>query len=352
MDTLLTRLRQECSHMHNCSVDSLPCSGRIRAFFRTSVVRRTISKGGDVKRPGSEIEQERGTLAAFLNTGRPSGSVETLTLGGFECPITRRGSGQPIICIHGLGHDQWDYAPLFERAQAGFELIALDLPGFGLAQKRSAKQTLPTFNTLVEAVRELVAQCCEPPILVGSSLGGHVAMQLALNDPTSILGMILVSPGGLRKHSADEANFFREYYSYRGIKNRSPAEIKTNNRRIFATPSQQSDELSLRKLAVHSSPENDSFAAAFASVVDDVLNYSVEDTLSELKTPFVFIFGEHDLVVSPALGIATAKRLNKEIHLISGASHIPMVERPNEFAQIVFGSSRGFQSSPKGGAEC
>ena len=302
--------------------------------------------------PRNEFQQERGTLDAFLKQGRPSGSIETLTLGGFGCPITRRGTGQPIICIHGLGHDQWDFSPLFERFQEGFELIALDLPGFGLAQKRNAEQALPTFDTLVEAVRELVAGCCEPPILVGSSLGGHVAIQLALNEPTSVLGMILVSPGGLQKHSTGEAHFFREYYSYRAIRNRSPDEIRANNRRIFATLSQKSDELSGRKLAIHHSAQSDSFAAAFASVVDDVLNYSVEETISDLKTPFVFVFGEHDVVVPPSLGVATAKRLNKEIHLISGASHLPMVECPNEFAQIVFGLSRGFQSIPKGGGLC
>src|SRR3954466_10095719 len=74
-------------------------------------------------------------LAACLGAGRPVGEPGLVTVRGIGCPTIAAGAGRPVLCVHGLGHDAWDWAPFFVRCTKSVALVALDLPGFGLSDK-------------------------------------------------------------------------------------------------------------------------------------------------------------------------------------------------------------------------
>ena len=107
----------------------------------------------------------------------------------------RAGSGEPVVLVHGIGHrrEAWGQLPDLLRA-AGHEVITLDLPGFG----RSPMPRRPDVASVPSTVRQLERLFAElgldRPHVIGNSLGGLMALQLAANR--SVRSATALSPAG------------------------------------------------------------------------------------------------------------------------------------------------------------
>lgn len=274
-------------------------------------------------------------LRLALEAGRPTGEWSTLDVDGVRCPVVRSGAGRAVLCVHGLGHDTWDWAPLFVRCSRHALLEAFDLPGFGLSDRPARPWDLPLLvRALIAAARRLPT----PPVVVASSLGGHVALLAALAEPALFSQLVLSAPGGLVEVPAPMQAMLRAYYSVDAIVRRSDAEIVANSRRIFATPGQVIDDaLAARKLAVHRSSEARAFAAPFAAVVDDVFRHAVLERLGSLRVPCTLVSGERDVVVPPEAVAQAARRVGARFVALPGVGHCPHLEAPDRFAELVLG---------------
>ncbi|MGE0312379.1 MAG: alpha/beta fold hydrolase [Lautropia sp.] len=114
----------------------------------------------------------------------PGGAIQAL----------RTGAGPPVLMIHGLGGQMrhFTYA-LTDRLASSFELIAIDRPGCGWSRRDGdAQARLAEQARMIHAF--IVAQGLGRPLVVGHSLGGAVAMQLALDHPDSVSGLALLAP--------------------------------------------------------------------------------------------------------------------------------------------------------------
>lgn len=98
-----------------------------------------------------------------------------------ELSYARRGSGEPLLLIHGIGHRWQAWEPVFDRLAAHHDVIALDLPGFGKsAPLKLAPGQLPTIDLATERIAEAFAGFgIERPHVAGNSLGGALALELA-----------------------------------------------------------------------------------------------------------------------------------------------------------------------------
>ena len=104
----------------------------------------------------------------------------------------RRGSGPPLVLIHGIG-SQWQmWRPVLDRLTPEREVVALDLPGFGDSDEHRAR---PTIEALAGAVAEFLDDAgLSGAHVAGNSLGGGVALQLARMG--AVRSACLVSPAG------------------------------------------------------------------------------------------------------------------------------------------------------------
>jgi pimeloyl-ACP methyl ester carboxylesterase len=102
------------------------------------------------------------------------------------------GSGEPLIALHPLALESSAFAGLGRRlASDGIRTLAVDLPGFG----RSPGPDAPlTPARLAAPVLELARSLERPPLLLGMSMGGRVALEVALTDPTAVRGVVGVAP--------------------------------------------------------------------------------------------------------------------------------------------------------------
>jgi pimeloyl-ACP methyl ester carboxylesterase len=113
-----------------------------------------------------------------------------------------------VLLIHGLGSylKFWRHQ-IDELAGKGYRVVALDLPGYGKSEKPG---TFPyTMEAFALVVSDVIAQLgLERPVVFGHSMGGHIAMTLALLQPDSVGGLVLTSPAGFEKFSPRERAWF------------------------------------------------------------------------------------------------------------------------------------------------
>jgi NAD(P)-dependent dehydrogenase (short-subunit alcohol dehydrogenase family)/pimeloyl-ACP methyl ester carboxylesterase len=159
----------------------------LRTLVSSRLVESLITRlGGDMV---SRMEDEVRTLGRSFgehSVGRGDGvgaaNTTVPTQRGVRRPslhYERRGAGEPLVLLHGIGHRWQAWQPVLDRLARDHEVIAIDLPGFG--RSPAPPTGLPRSVTeLVAAVRsQLWALGLDRPHVAGNSLGGAIALELA-----------------------------------------------------------------------------------------------------------------------------------------------------------------------------
>lgn len=232
------------------------------------------------------------------------------------------GEGRPLIALHGLGLESTCFAGLGEiLAERGIRTISVDLPGFG---KSPAPEAPLGMQSMAEPVIELARELGDPPLLLGMSLGGRVALEAALREPAAFRGLVLVAPALPRRYPAWTTGVARLLSP--GLAERIPVEaawplLKRMADKGDADPGIAEDWLTrIGKRAIYfvSCPAT---RAAFVGAVRALASDpgrgpgSVWTRLSGLASPAAFVWGSQDRMVSPKLEHSVAKRLPGALHL-------------------------------------
>ena len=108
----------------------------------------------------------------------------------------RRGAGQPLVLVHGLGYARWGWEPVVDGLAKRFELILLDNRGIGESDVPPGPYTVAEMAGDVERVLDEAG--VERAHVLGTSLGGMVAQELALTSPERVDRLVLActTPGG------------------------------------------------------------------------------------------------------------------------------------------------------------
>jgi len=109
--------------------------------------------------------------------------------------VHRAGSGEPLVLLHGIGESHVGWRPVMDRLAAEFDVIAIDLPGFG--QSPALPSTVaPTAGNLAAAVNDaLDVMGVDSYHVAGYSLGARIAIHLAGTD--RVRSVIAIAPDGL-----------------------------------------------------------------------------------------------------------------------------------------------------------
>lgn len=261
---------------------------------------------------------------------------------------TRGGSGEPIILIHGIGSSRrvWDRTrePLEQR----FDVIAVDLPGFGDQPWFSgpAPGTMSSLATALEA--ELDRLGLERPHLVGSSMGGWIALELARRGRAR--GVVAISPVG--GASADEARASSRLLRATRIAARLSAPA---GGRIFKLrPIRWIGLRAMTSDPGRVSPEDAATASrymarctGFPKLVDDAagggdLFERNREPFAAIQCPVLIAWGTKDRVLSPRGGPRLAEAIpGAELHVLPGLGHLPMLDHPGLTSELIMEFASG-----------
>jgi pimeloyl-ACP methyl ester carboxylesterase len=232
------------------------------------------------------------------------------------------GEGRGLIALHGLGLESTCFAGLGQRlARHGLRTLSADLPGFG---RTPAPRGPLTLRSLAEPVIEFARELEAPPLLLGMSLGGRVALEAALRAPDVFRGVVLVAPALPRRTLHWAALGTRLLHP--AFAERIPFELAWPLlKRLAETrdsdPGIGEDWLARAgKRAVYymSCPATRAaFVGAIRAMASDPPSgpQSVWNRLPGLVPPAAFVWGSRDRMVSPTLEQGVAKRLPGSLQL-------------------------------------
>jgi pimeloyl-ACP methyl ester carboxylesterase len=276
-----------------------------------------------------------------------------LHMGSLRVHHTHGGRGAPVLFIHGLGSSgylEWRFN--LEPTAARHRVYAPDLPGFGRSEKPRARYGIPYFTRFIE--RYMEGRGLRSAAVVGASLGGRVALELALKHPERVSKLVLVNSLGLGRPS------MRLTYGLitlprvgetmmnvtRNALNWVPAAMirRVAGRYVGASAvlSRTMDDGYLDNLRELYAAEgyHDAYLATVRSLVTPTAlfgnEYDVSGRLCEIKVPLQLIWGANDPLF-PLIHATRAHALveNSRLAVIEGAGHTPQAERPEEFNRVL-----------------
>jgi len=275
----------------------------------------------------------------WLALVKENGWAATADLGGYRLYYLEGGQGPPVLLLHGYGDSSYSWHRNFQPLiQAGFRVLALDLPGLG------ASEVPPDFDFTAESLaREIMAfldyKALTQVHLIGNSLGGHLSLYLAYHHPDRVGQIVPVCPAAyLDRRRAFRAALIKAPFLAEAIRPFfGPWSVRLFLRECFFDPelvteavvSQRSQPLQRPDLAVNLVKlARNYFSTGF---IELSRNYKA------LTTPVLLVWGAHDRVIDTD---RFAERLHGDLPgsrlvIIDRAGHVPHEERPEVFNDLV-----------------
>jgi pimeloyl-ACP methyl ester carboxylesterase len=236
------------------------------------------------------------------------------------------GSRGTIVCLHSAGASSLDWHLFASHAGgAGYRVIAPDLPGHGKSLLRDWRPLETTRELAAWTAAFVDALELERPVLAGCSLGGAIALELAVASParwsaivcaSSVARHGMMSRGLLARGSEDAGLPGFGDFTY----DRSAALCGR------ATPPERVAEIAWLRRRV-----DPKIAMADLRAFNEL---NVLESLGQITCPALLVRGEDDPIPKPAFEATTRAIPGAELVSIPGAGHYPMAETPR-FAELV-----------------
>jgi pimeloyl-ACP methyl ester carboxylesterase len=254
--------------------------------------------------------------------------TSTVEVNGFPCRVWTKGSGPKVGFLAGLGGlPRWP-AFLDELAKSR-TVIAPSLPGYpGGALGHTA---LDTHLDWIVAVRQILdkAGLADPDggtDLVGASVGGSFAAEIAAIFPTSVRKLCLIAPFGL----FDEADPAADPWAQRrdAVAALMCADPKNWEQLVAAPDGANSIEWPIEMVRA---------AEAAARAFWPLGNTKLEKRLGLIRSPTLILWGDKDAVQPPSYAAKFAKQMNgaAKVETVAGAGHLAYLDRPDAVARAI-----------------
>jgi pimeloyl-ACP methyl ester carboxylesterase len=250
------------------------------------------------------------------------------------------GDGIPVVLVHGLGGQWQNWLENIPRLAQDRRVVAMDLPGFGLTPEPDGDEeiSIPRYGRCVNALCDKLG--LERVHLVGNSMGGFIAAEVAIQFPERVERLVLVSAAGISSAETLQGPILTF--------GRVAAALATNSvarhRRLASRPITRHISLALvarhpRLLKADLAYEG-FFKGAGKGGFDDALRASLEydfrDRIGDVKVPTLIVWGEKDSII-PVRDADEFERLIDDSRkvVMKDTGHIPMAERPNAFNDVL-----------------
>lgn len=253
-----------------------------------------------------------------------------------HCEVRGDGKGTPLLLLHGLGGSGRDWEALAGRLSVGRRLLLPDLPGHGRSPRRG-RVAVEDMAAAVEALLERQGE--EAVHAVGLSLGGCVALALALRCPARVRSLTLVNAFA-RLRPAGPRGLARLLVRL-CLLAAAPMPVLAAHvaRGLFPRPDQAHLYREARTALARTSRRD--YAAAVAALA----RFDVRARLGEVRCPVLVVAGERDTTVplsakqALAAGIAGARLV-----VVPGSGHATTHDEPERFAEVLLEFLAGQES--------
>lgn len=258
--------------------------------------------------------------------------MKSIEFEGIRVFYSVRGSGLPVVLLHGYLEAGEVWEPLAERLEGKYRIIAPDLPGHGDSGTRGEVHTM---EFLAAAVREVIKDAGEQKVLlVGHSLGGYVTLAFVELFPELLSGYVLFhshphadTPEAIERRNREIAvvRAGRKNIMYPG--NVSMMFARDNLKAMRA-------ELERSKKIASRNPGEGIIALLNGMIARPSRQYILESG----SVPLLWILGRHDLYFSPERAMRdTGLPHNAEVVILEKSGHLGFIEEAERAARLVGG---------------
>lgn len=275
-----------------------------------------------------------------------------IDLDGTRLHYLERGTGEPLLFLHGVNAGAGIWRELIGRLPAGRRAVAPDLPGWGLTPPPAGfRYEIGELTGLMLRVMDRLE--LERTTLVGWSFGGCLAAHLAVTAPERVERLVLVAPGGLEP---------AVHWSYRALcvpglgewlMRATPANIRAGMRAVTKHPERVPPAFLSYIEGAAGQPwftrTTLNWVRRNRVIWEGARRICVGDRLGEIRCPTLVIWGEDDPLV-PAEQTRLARAIpDVRVELLPDTGHIPHYEQPDRFFALLSSFCVGEQSDSADG---
>ena len=256
-------------------------------------------------------------------------------MGGVELDHRRAGAGDPLVLVHGVGHTWRGWRPMLPLLEESFDVLAVDLPGFGYSPPLPAGVESSPENLADAVERAVDAAGFQTAHLAGNSLGGWICLELARRGRAATVTAI--SPAGLalgREARLGVGILRAERWVARNAP--APNALLRNpiGRTLLAGPTfarpwriEPDDMIEQTRLFAD--------APGFEPTLEKTLGAQVRG-LNAIRCPVLLLWGTRDVILLPRQGRRFERLIpGAELRYLKGLGHVPMSDDPELLAWAI-----------------
>lgn len=273
-----------------------------------------------------------------------------IKVGDFTVHCRVAGGGPPAILVHGLGASWGWWRPNIDPLAGVHRLFVLDLPGHGLSDGLDGGynlawggQFLNDFMTALGLARAAI---------VGQSMGGLLALEMALRWPERVTRLVLVDSAGLGKELCWLLRALTIPLMGELMVAPTQSSVRVLMDWLFYNPRSAPEGFFADLCQERQRPE---VKRTLLGILRSGVNWrgllpsaTVAERLRQLKVPTLILWGVEDRII-PVAHAYTAHRLipSSELHMVAACGHCPQLERPDEFNEVVLDFLSGDRAEPQ-----
>ncbi len=237
------------------------------------------------------------------------------------------GQGPPLLFLHGLGSSTRDWAAQVDCFAPDYQVITVDVRGHGQSDKPPGPYSVSLLAADIAGL--LKALQIGTVHLVGLSMGGMIAFQLAVDAPQLLESITIVNIGPelIARTAKEKIQFFIRAIIPRVLGMRKMGQILAA--RLFPRPEQEI----IRQEFIERWAENDK--NAYLASWKALAGWSVADHLGKINIPTLVIAGDQDYTPVEHKKAYVAQMPRAELVVIADSHHATPVDQPDQFNQAL-----------------
>ena len=240
---------------------------------------------------------------------------------GCRTHYRRAGKGAPLVFLAGASGAPV-VLPFMEKLAERFDVVVPDHPGYGQSDE---PEWLENIHDVAYFYLDLLAALkLEKSVIVGSSMGGWMALEMAVRNTSRIGSLVLVSPAGVRAKGADPADIF--LLSPEDMVRHLFHDQKYADERLAAPVTPESIDLGLKN-------RHTTARLAWEPRLHDPM---LPKWLHRIDVPVSIVWGAEDRVLPVGIAHELKRLLTRaELKIFERCGHLPHVEKMQEFCDLV-----------------
>ena len=253
--------------------------------------------------------------------------MPTLPSNGIKLYSESAGKGDALLLLHGLGSRGEDWGLQVPFFASRYRTITADLRGHGQSDKPPGPYSVPMMAADVVGLLDVLG--IDSAHIVGLSMGGMIAFQLAVDHPERVRSIVIVNSGpALVPRSAGEWLRIRQRLILAQLF--GPARTgKFLSKRLFPKP----DQSFVREQFIERWAKND--RNAYLSSIRALIGWSVMDRIGAIRCPVLVISGDRDYTPLDLKRQYTALIPGAELVIIDDSGHATPIDQPDKFNRAV-----------------